>query len=177
MALDVKMLSWSPGDSLLYLSGMLGSMENDAVFESADFFSLQWFNEIMLADKKNPLLLVKQCADHFNSRFYYSSDLANFMEKPLNLVEEMILNVSYLGFVRYNTETNLIEVLQRTYDFLQQHAGLMDYDIIKFNSFSEPPNPNAIISLDNGKMKFFGVKEISLSNSRSVKFIPDRHEV
>jgi len=172
LVLDVEMLSWYPGDSLLYLSGMVGSLENIAVFQSADYFSMQWFSEIQLADLKNPLVLVKQCADYYQSRFYFSSDLSEHMKQPLHFVEEMLLNVSYLGFVRFDSKTKTVEVLQRTYDFLEQHAGLMDYDIIRFNSNILPPNPNGIVNLRTGRMQVLGVPAVDLSSSRSVKFHP-----
>ncbi len=177
LTLDVEMLKWSPGDSLLYLSGMFGSLENIAAFVSADFFSLQWFNEIQMADLKNPLVLVKQCADLYQSRFFFSSDLSEFMKRPLHLVEEMLFNVSYQGFVRYDPKTKMVQVLQRTYDFLQQHSGNMDYDIIKFNSNILPPNPNGVINLRTGSMKVYGVPSVELSHSRSVQFHPTGEEI
>ncbi len=174
LTLDVEMLTWFPGDTLLYLSGMVGSLENIAVFESADYFSLEWFNEIQLADLKNPLVLVKQCADYYHSRFYYSSDLSKFMKRPLHFVEEMLLNVSYLGFVRFDPKTKMVQVQQKTYDFLKQHAGNLDYDIIKFSSNILPPNPNGVINLRTGTMQVYGVPNVELSKSRSVRVHPDK---
>ena len=172
LTLNVEMLTWYTGDSLLYLSGMVGTLENIAEFESADFFSQDWFNEIQLADMRNPLVPVKQCADYYQARFYFSSDLAAFMNRPIHFVEEMLLNVSYLGFVRFDTETKVVQVLQRTYDFLQQHAGNLDYDIIKFSSNILPPKPNGVINLRTGSMQVFGVPRVELSESRSVSFNP-----
>ena len=177
MTLDVGMISWFPGANKLYLSGMVGSLENNAVFESADFFSLMWFNKIQMADFQNPLVLVKQFADYTGSRYFYTNELAKFMKKPLPLVEEMLYNVSYEGFIRIDSDTKIVHVQQRTYDFLKQHAGLMDYDMISFKSDILPPNPNAVIDLKSGDMKVLGVKEISISNSRNVSFQPDKQEV
>ncbi|MCD6332640.1 MAG: hypothetical protein J7L89_05150, partial [Bacteroidales bacterium] len=53
--LDVEMIQWHRGDSLMVMRGMIGSIENRASFESADYFSIDRFNEILLMDKNHPV--------------------------------------------------------------------------------------------------------------------------
>ncbi|MBT3244662.1 MAG: hypothetical protein HN352_16050 [Bacteroidetes bacterium] len=175
--LDVEMIVWHPGDSIMVLSGMVGSLENQANFESADYFSIQRFNEILLADKLNPLFGVKNCAEYYNSRVFTSGELAEFMNRPHHLVEEMLLNVSFLGFVRFDSQTGMIEVNQRTYDFLDKHAELQDYDIIRFQSDIPPPTPNGYLYIPSGRLKINGVKYIDLSTARSVRAYPSGNQI
>lgn len=175
--IDVPVIRWKQGDTVVTMSGMLGSAENRAAFESADFFNMERYNEILMADKKHPVSAVKQAADRMNSRTYTLSDLAGIMKKPEHLVEEMLLRLSFLGFVRYNSETRIVEVQERTYDFLAKNSGKQDYDVIRFESVHAPPAVNAVLNLTNHKLTVYWVKEIELSNARNVRFYPRDQKV
>ncbi len=170
--LDVEMVIWNPEDSIMKLSGMVGSLQNKTGLESADYYSIDRFNEIQVADIINPLVQLKRCSEHFDSRFYLAGDLSEFMSRPYHLVVEMLLNVSFLGFVRYDSESDLVEVNQRTFDFLAKHAGLQDYDIIRFRSDMLPPKANGYLNLKSGDLKINGVSKINLSVERNVVAFP-----
>ncbi|MCX6226742.1 MAG: hypothetical protein NTV01_18675 [Bacteroidia bacterium] len=154
------------------MTGLPGSIENRSSFESADFFTIDRYNEILIADIKHPVAAVKQCADYYYSRNYTLADLAKFMKKPQPSVEEMLLRLSFLGFVRYNSETMLVDVQERAYDFLKKNAGNQDYDVIKFESVHLPPEPNAILNLVDNHLKVYWVKSIVISQSRNVSISP-----
>ena len=174
---DVELIRWYQGDSLVSMSGMVGSIENRASFESADYFSFEWFNKILLMDKSHPLSMVKQCADFMRSNIYTVDDLSRFMGQPIHLVQEMCLNLSFQGFIRFNSESGIIEVRGKSYDFLKKHAGLQDYDLLRFESVHQPPEANAILNLNNLHLKVFWVSGIELSRSRNVRIIPDGQTV
>lgn len=175
--LDADMITWNPSDSILILSGMIGSLNSKASFESADYYSIERFNEIQVADLVNPLVAVKQCFTKFNSRFFTAGDLSEFMKRPHNLVVEMLLNISFYGFVRYDSNTDLVEVNQRCFDFLAKHAELQDFDIIEFLSDTEPKVPNAQIDIKTGLLRVDGVKKIDFSLERNVTAYPSGNYV
>jgi len=175
--LDVEMIVWNPDDSIMVLSGMFGSLQNRADFESADYYSIERFNEIQVADRINPLIRIKQCADHYNSRYFTIGDLSEFMNRPHHLIVEMLLNVSFLGFVRYDMDSDMVEVTQRTFDFLAKHAELQDYDIIQFRSDMKPPKPNAYLNLISGNLKIDGVSKVNLSTERNVTAFPANYSI
>ena len=175
--LDAEMIIWNLEDSTMILSGRFGSLHNSANFESADYYSIDRFNEIQVADLTNPLISIKQCSNYYNSRYFTTGDLSVFMNKPHHLVVEMLLNVSFLGFVRYNVDSDLIEVTQRTFDFLAKHAEQQDYDIIRFNSKTRSQKPNAFLNLISGNLKIDGVNKINLSTKRNVTIFPSNHSI
>lgn len=175
--LDVEMIIWNPEDSIMTLSGIFGSLNNIADFESADYYSIERFNTIQVADHTNPLVIIKQCADYYNSRYFTTGDLSVFMKRPHHLVVEMLLNVSFLGFVRYNADSDMVEVTQRTYNFLAKHAELQDYDIIAFKSEMQPPRPNGYLNLLSGNLEINGVRKINLSLERNVTAYPANHSI
>ncbi len=175
--LDVEMITWHPGDTLMVMSGMVGSLENQAHFESADYFSVQRYNEIQVADWQNPLVGIKRCATYYNSRIYTAGDLAEFLKKPHHAVAETLLKLSFLGFVRYDTQTDVVEVTQRCYDFLEKHAEKQDYDIIRFQSDIPPPTPNGYILLKTKELMINGVRSINFSTVRGVVAYPNRRQV
>jgi hypothetical protein len=174
---DVEMIRWTPGDSLVSMSSMVGSIENRASFESADYFSIARYNEILIEDKKHPVAVIKQCAEYFYSRTFTLKDIADYLNQSENLVEKMLLRLSFLGFVRYNTETQLVEVLERAYDFLKKNAGAQDYDIIRFQSVHKPPEANAILNLNSHTIKVFWVNSVEISPIRNVVIYPDGQTV
>ncbi len=170
--LDVEWIRWKISDTFMTMAGLPGSTENRASFESSDFFNIDRYNEILFADKTHPVTAVKQCADYYYSRTYTLNELAKFMEKPQHMVEEMLLRLSFLGFVRYNSETMLVEVKERAYDFLKKNAGLQDYDVIRFESVHKPPEANAILNLIDNHLKVNWVNSIEISQSRQVIIFP-----
>jgi len=170
--LNVEMIRWRTGDNSMTMTGLPGTTENRASFESADFFNIDRYNEILIADKMHPVAAVKQCADYYYSRTYTLGELAKFMEKPQHLVEEMLLRLSFLGFVRYNSETMMVEVQERAYDFLKKNAGLQDYDVIRFESVHQQPQANAILNLVDNHLKVFWIRSIELSQTRRVTIFP-----
>lgn len=170
--LNVEWIRWHPGDSLMTMTGLPGSIENRASFESSGFFNIDRYNEILVADKVHPVSAIKQCADYYYSRNFTLADLSKFMAKPQHLVEEMLLRLSFLGFVRYNSETQLVEVQERAYDFLKKNAGQQDYDVIRFESVHVPPQVNAILNLRDNHLKVFWVKSIEISQMRKVTIFP-----
>jgi len=170
--LNVELIRWQIGDTFMTMAGLFGNTENRASFESADFFNIDRYNEILIADKKHPVAAVKQCADYYHSRNYTLADLARFMEKPQHLVEEMLLRLSFLGFVKYNSETMIVEVQERAYYFLKKNAGLQDYDVIRFESVHQPPDANAILNLVDNHLKVFWVRSIEISQTRKVTIFP-----
>ena len=175
--LDVALIHWRMSDNFMTMKGLMGSIENRATFESSDFFNIARYNEILIADKTHPVTAVKQCADYLYSRSYSLSDLSTFMKMPQHLVQEMLLRLSFLGFVRYNSETQLVEVQERAYDFLKKNAGLQDYDIIRFESVHKPPEANAQLSLVDNHLQVFWIKSLDLSQSRNVSIIPTQSTI
>lgn len=170
--LNAELIRWQIGDTAMTLTGLPGSIENRASFESSDFFNVDRFNEIMIADTRHPVAVVKQCADYYHSGTYTLEDLSLFMNKAQSEVEKMLLRLSFFGFVRYNSETRIVDVQERAYDFLKKNAGDQDYDVIRFESAHEPPEPNAILSLTDNHLKVFWVRKIEISQSRNVILFP-----
>jgi len=175
--LNVELIRWHTGDTTMTITGLPGSTENRASFESADFFNIDRYNEILIADKMHPVTAVKQCADYYHFRTYTLADLSRFMGKPQHLVEEMLLRLSFLGFVRYNSETTLVEVQERAYDFLKKNAGLQDYDVIRFGSVHQSPEANAKLNLVNNHLKVFWIKSIEISQARKVTIFPTNETI
>ena len=175
--MNVDWIRWHPGDSVMTLTGLPGSSENKASFESSEFFNIDRYNEILVADKVHPVTAVKQCADYYYSRNFTLEDLSKFMNKPQHLVEEMLLRLSFLGFVRYNSETRLVEVEERAYDFLKKNAGQQDYDVIRFQSSHQQPDANGILNLNNNRLTVSWVKSVTLSEVRNVVIYPENERV
>jgi hypothetical protein len=170
--LDVAWIRWNIGDLYMTMTGLPGSNQNEGSFESSDFFNIDRYNEILVADSKHPVAAVKQCVDYYYSRTLRLDELAKFMNKPQHLVEEMVLRLSFLGFVRYNSENQIIDVQERTFDFLKKNAGLQDYDVIRFESVLGPQIPNAKLNLNNNHLIISGVKSVEISQKRQVVIFP-----
>jgi hypothetical protein len=170
--LNVDWIRWTIGSNFISMAGLPGSLENKASFESADFFNIDRYNEILIVDKTHPVAAVKKCSEYYYSRTFTLEDLSKFMVKPQHLVEEMLLRLSFLGFVRYNSETKIVDVQERAFDFLKKNAGQQDYDVIRFESVLQQPEVNAILNLTDNHLKVIGLKSLELSQTRQVTIYP-----
>ena len=175
--LDANLISWNRTDTIITISNLPGKSENRVLFESSDFFHIGRYNEILLADRIHPVVAIKKAADQMGTHFYTLDDLARSMEKPNHLVEQMLLRLSFMGFVRYNPDTKAIEVLDRSYNFIEKNATIQDYDSLRFESVTKHPIINARLDIQNGKMKVVGVQEIILSQTRNVIIYPQEQTV
>ena len=146
---------------------------NEAMFESSDYYRLEKYKSIQKRDPTHPLQVVTTIvSDWAGSSEYYLNDLAGYMGYSPAQVVQMVFRLAYLGYLSYNTETELIRVYPEAWKFLEAHRGTADSDVIQFYSKTDSETANAELSLLNFDLKISGITSIHLSDSQNVKVFP-----
>lgn len=131
--ISTDQIEWERGSDILYLSSAPGTA-NVAIFESADYFTVERYNNIQMYDREHPLLVVRRFAHQNGSNQFNAKDLANSMRMPLHSVRQMLLRLSFQSFITYNSTSDEVVVLPKTSNYLKARIGKRDYDVMSIFS-------------------------------------------
>ncbi len=174
--MDVNLISWNINVPKLAFGVTGGSTQHKAQFKSLDFFKIGDYLDIQKMDDKNPLSVIRAYVHQNGSDVFYDVDFANFLKSSIPQARQYLLNVCYLGFIDYDSETGIVTVMPRLYNYLKASVGDRDYDVINIDSDVESGD-NAELSLLNYFIKIHGVPEIFLSDSQNVMIFPENREI
>ena len=169
--MDFEALYWKIDEPVMNMQVIKGSAQTSAHFESANYFSTGLYQKMLGMDNTHPLVLIKEVTKGFNSRELQADDIARYMRFTMEQVAPMLLDLSNLGFVSYNTENQKVYVKDKLFEYLEANAQKRDYDVIEFNS-DIAGKPNATLNLLNFDLTMRGVSKIFLSDSQNVYIRP-----
>jgi len=172
-------LNWRVGDPKLKFEMMKGSApgsESNAVFESSNYYSESRYEKLQGIDAINPLNLIKQYTDLRKSREFTLRALSDYMKKPDEQVEVMLIKLANRGFLVYDQDDKIARVKDKLYDYVKARSGKSDYDGIFFNSTVTTAS-NGELDLLTFDLKISGVPSIFVSDSQKVYIFPAKQEV
>ncbi len=147
--------------------------QNEALFESSDYFRLERYKDIQKKDAQHPLTVITNFVSSFwGYPDFTLNDLAKWMGYSPQQVVQMIFDLAYRGFLSYDSETQEILLYPNAWSFLEAFHNKKDSDVIQFYSLTKDDKPNAEFSLINYDLKIDGISEIHLSDSQNVKAYP-----
>ena len=176
LVMELDQIQWKVTDPSIYLGGLnMGSgspmvLESDQYFRSARYASLQGLS------LENPLVKVDQVGISYGNQNITLYDMAVGLGMPLEPCGRFMMELAIQGFVRYDIDKKLIDVLPKTSEYILNHDNRRDYDVIRFVS-EVAQGMNARISLLNFDMEVVGVQIIALSDSQKVALYPTQQKV
>ncbi|PLW95257.1 MAG: hypothetical protein C0591_11350, partial [Marinilabiliales bacterium] len=165
-------LYWNIDSTEMYFKNMRGvNQNNKASFVSNNFFSISDFYRLQGMDDTNPLYTIYNYLHTYGDREVQLGAFAEFMRKPKEQVEALLISLGRKGFLIYDSKTETAFVKQRLFDYLDAKSGQADYDVIRLESevFAKP---NALIDLNDLSLDVFGVPEVFISDSQEVYIYP-----
>lgn len=165
-------LSWNMNDSKIILSHARGASLGKAQFESTSFFNSDYFMKLMGLDDYHPLNRLTKFAEWYYSQTFPVEEFAKWLDKPLEAVTGLCIDMANKGFVFYDRTNNEVTIKKKTKDFLDSYAKRKDYDIINIVSETKAPVDNAILDLKKYGLTINGVYGILLSDSQKVAIYP-----
>jgi hypothetical protein len=150
--------------------------ERKAVFESSNCYSQYRYDRLQGIDAVNPLNLISQYSAHQRSREITLEGLTEYMDKPIEQVEWILLNLGNRGFLVYDFETKVARIKNKLFNYVNARDAKADYDVISFNS-TVTDAPNGILNLETFDLKIQGVPMVVLSDSQAVHIYPKDAEV
>ena len=144
---------------------------NIAHFVSSNYFSQKDFYRLQGIDDINPLYVIQNYMNTYDESEIKLNALASFMEKPVDQVSALLIDLSNKGFLVYDSKKKRAIVKDRYRNFMDAKGGLIDYDVIRLTSNIDD-KPNAIINLNTLDLEVNGVPEVSISDSQEVYIYP-----
>jgi hypothetical protein len=170
-------LLWTiDGNEMRLTMPRAGSIGN-ANFESLNFFNRHQYQRLQGMDSGHPLLVLRTFSENYGSETFSAEAYAKYLRRPASGVRHQLLDLSLQGFIFYDTDTDLIRIRRRLYDYLLANIQRIDYDVINFTSTTDAPQENAIIDLGTHDMKINGIPRVFISNSQNVNIYPKDNSV
>jgi len=123
-------------------------------------------------DDYHPLNRITKFSEYFYSQTFPVAEFARWLNKPVESVTGMCIDLANKGFIFYDRTNNEITIKKKTKDFLDSYAKRKDYDIINIVSQTKSPNDNAILDLKTYNLTVNGVQGVFLSDSQRVAIYP-----
>lgn len=168
----VQAIFWKMGEPELIFKRIRNVKDrNIARFVSSNYFSQNDFYRLQGIDDINPLYVIQNYMKIYSDTEIKLNSLAAFMEKPVDQVSAMLIDLSNKGFIVYNSRKKMAVVKDRLLYFLDAKSGNTDYDVIQLTS-SVDGRANAIIDLNTLDLEVNGVPNVSISDSQEVYIFP-----
>ncbi|SFE76024.1 hypothetical protein SAMN05444380_1184 [Thermophagus xiamenensis] len=177
VTIDSEVIYWQLDTDYMELRMLPGSAKNYSFFESMDYYREAFFTKLQGMDAIHPLFGLRKCYLQNNKQPFSAEHYARYLNKPVSQVRQQLLQLSFYGFIDYNTNTDTIKIQKRLNDYILFRMGKKDHDVIRFNSITPKNIPNARFDLKNYDLALKGVNNISISDRQNVSFIPDNQEV
>lgn len=165
-------LSWNMNESKIVLSHARGASLGQAQFESTSYFNSAYFLQLMGLDSYHPLNRLIKFAEWFYSETFPVEEFAKWLDKPLEAVTGLCIDMANKGFIYYDRTNNEVTIKKKTKDFLDSYAKRKDYDIINIVSQTKAPTDNAILDLNKYGLAVNGVSGVLLSDSQKIAIYP-----
>jgi hypothetical protein len=143
-----------------------------AQFESSSFFQSEYFLKLMGLDEYHPLSRLVKFAAWFYSDTFPVEEFAKWLNKPVEAVTGLCIDMANKGFVFYDRINNEVTIKKKTRDFIDFYAKRKDYDVLSINSETKGSKDNASLDLKNFRLTINGVRNVFLSDSQRVAIYP-----
>jgi hypothetical protein len=171
-------LAWKIDDPKIDLKMLVGNTQEDAMFESANYFRGDRYEAVQGIDAINPLYQMREFVMKKNgeNRRFYGTEYSKYIKYAHKDVQPMLVRLSALGFITYNIEDDEVSVNEKLFTYISAKAGHVDNDVIQFPSVVRNAS-NASINLLNYDMTVFGVRQVYMSDSQNVVIYPSQQKV
>ena len=175
--MDFEQLTWRINQPKVQLTMARASSIGKADFESESFFNQLQFESLQGMDESNPLVLLSSFSRIVKSKTYTAKDFADYVGRPLNQVRQLVMWIAQKGFIYYNSESDVILLKDRLFEYLKASTGSIDFDVVDFVSSVRAPMDNAVLDMDNYDILINGIPRIAVSDSQNVIIYPARDQI
>lgn len=136
----IPKLTWNVGSDSLLISFDYGMSQEQRIsrLESKNYFDGRLYDQLQGLASIHPLVGIVNYAE-VNGRINLNDGkLASSMGKTLDQAKITLFELANLGFISYDAERHLVDVNQKTFNFVMARSGQMDYDNIAFVSDMRP---------------------------------------
>ncbi len=165
-------IEWPLDSSVIDISILIAGNRVPAIFESSEYFNEYRYNSLSGLYNFHPLQLVVAYSRKARQKTFYLNEVVDKMkvdEKKLAASMQLLMEN---GFLVYDNRSGKIEILKKSYHYVDSKWGKKDYDNIKINSVSSGV-PNGVLNLEDGTLTLRGVEEFEVNEKLGVRIKPD----
>ena len=161
-------------DSLIigYKNPNFGINNQNALFESDKYFSVDIFDRFQNIATYNPIANIKRYADQTGKRSFSANEIVKALDPKLDVpsIQGLLFDLGSQGFLNYDEDSKIVFLKDKIFHYTMSSNKKVDYDIIRF--FSETNDNNAVMSLKDKLLHLTGVKFVDLSIKQKVRAVP-----
>lgn len=169
---EVDEIKWNINDPTIDLNMTTGAGKNAMELTSDAYYQKGEVEKYQTIKDVSPVNMLKRFCDESQSREFEASAFAKRLDPGYS--ESTIKNLLYKmmedGFLFYDADRGIIEVKEKTFNYVMASSGKKDYDIIQIKSFAD--KGNAQINIETNDMSVAGVGMITLSDTSNVYLFP-----
>ncbi len=168
---------WNMDSSILNLKILSGAGQKPGIYESVNYFQKELIRKTQGFASYEPLSVLKRLYEKTQSRDINATDLARALDPNLKEGELKSLLYSLVegGFILYNEDLGVVTVKDKAINYVLANAKKIDYDLIHIKS--APQSGNDYIDLKSSNIDLKGVKEVPISDTAFVYFVPKNNAI
>lgn len=171
MSYEVERMEWNIDKPIIEMGMIKGRFQQESYFESKNFYKEEKFRKISGISETNPLTIFKRISTREGSRTINIKTYAKEVKLREQDVLGLLRSLVEYGFIGLNENKGLIYVKEKTFNYISNEAGKLDYDVIRFGSTADS-NINALLNINTKDLEIQGIEQIFLSDSQSVNIRP-----
>lgn len=175
--MDFAQLTWVTNEPTIHFAMSRGSTIGKARFESLNYFNYNFFESLFVLGNVHPLVNLKKFSLLKKSVAFSVTDYSKYSLMDLSEMRHLMMQMAFLGFIYYDTETDYITIRQKLFDYLSASIGRIDYDVMNFQSIVNAPEENAVLDLRSYDLIINGVQNIALSDSQNIRIFPTNQQI
>lgn len=136
----VQKVTWERTSTDLYLTYEYGTSQEQRIarLESKDFYDGRLYDRLQGMEQVHPLVAISKYCYKYDEYVIDEGKVATAMGKTIEQAKPLILELSGLGFISYDSESKMVRVNPKLDNFIQARAGKKDYDNLMFVSDFRP---------------------------------------
>lgn len=171
MTFEVERMEWNIDKPIIEMGTIKGRFQKESYFESKNFYKEEKFRKIAGIQEYNPLTILKRLSTRERSKIISISTYAKEVKLREQDVLGLLRSLVEYGFIGMNENKGLIYVKEKTFNYISNEAGNLDYDVMRFGSLADS-NINAYLNINSKDLVIQGIDQIFLSDSQSVNIRP-----
>jgi len=169
-------LYWNIDDPLIEMGSIKGSSEQNAGFESKDYYKMQRYDAMIGFFDRHPLVKIRDFSREWGSETFTSEDLAMYFRLSEEQIHLMLIDLNNKGFLSYDIDDRMCTLKPKLQNYISASAGRIDYDVLQFNS-TAGDGRNGQLNLLNNNLLLKGIQSVTVSDSQKVTLLPSNGEV
>lgn len=147
------------------------SLQDDVNFESLQFFNPSDYYRVQNIATANPIAIMKMTAERMKTDKLRAETLAKSINPRLSAenIQSLLYHLVALGFVNYDSESQIVQIKDKAFHYVEADQGQIDYDVLRIRSNIDSINTNnAFIDLKKQTIEILGVRPIEFSHAQQV---------